>query len=194
MENEAAESQEESLWEYGDIGFDTGRKLWFLQLTDKTNRVVNTRQARNIFVSGGTLAQYQWKDTEGRPFWHVRERFYARDIADIIETPDGSLSINFKTYDLQRVIPPSDFAYALYAYHLKDKLPNDSKAPMGFVEFFDAGNELISRIDKKWIILEGVSHRSVGVYPQIRMRAERRDLSEVVVTSSCVIFRGTSPI
>lgn len=189
----SSDSEQEALWEFGDIGFDTARKLWFIQLTDKLNQVINTRHARSIVASGGIASQYQWKDTDGRAFWHVRERFYARDIKAISETPEGALHIQFRDSSTPETPkPPDKFAYLLYAYHLTDKIPSDSKAPMGFIEFFDEGDQLLARLDKKWIILEGVTHKTTGEYPGIRMRTEREDLAEVLVTSSCVVLRGSN--
>ena len=85
----STETEEERLWEFGDVGFDTHRRLWFIQLTDQTNQILNTRYARKIFATRGTAAQYQWKDIDGRPFWHIRERFFSRDVKEITETPEG---------------------------------------------------------------------------------------------------------
>jgi hypothetical protein len=184
--------ESEPLWEFGDIGFDTERKLWFIQLTSKTNEAVNTRHARDIKISGGTASQYQWKDTDGRPFWHVRERFFARDVKTISETPGGEIWIEFKDSSNSVTDVPREFGYLLYAYHLTDKNPSDSASPMGFLEFYSKEDELLYRIDKKWIILEGATHSTTGEYPRIRMRIERAHLTDLVVTASCVILRGAN--
>src|SRR5271168_4000776 len=89
-------TNEEPLWEIGDIGFDTSKRLWFIQLTDKTNQTVNTRHAHRILVHGGLAAQYQWKDAEGRPLWRVRESIFARDVKSSPGTAEGHIEIIFK--------------------------------------------------------------------------------------------------
>jgi hypothetical protein len=180
------------LWEIGDIGFDTSRKLWFIQLTDKTNQTINTRHAHSIVIRGGLAAQYQWKDAEGRPFWHIRERFFARGVRSITETPEGHIEIVFKDTCIGEVPnPPDNFSYLLYAYHLIDKVP-DAVAPMGFVEFFDEADHLVSRLNQKWIFVEGVRRQTIGEYPAIRIRVERNDVQKIIVTRSCVILQGSN--
>jgi hypothetical protein len=181
----------EALWEFGDIGFDTSRKLWFVQLTDKLNQVVNTRHGHAIEMSGGTASQYQWKDPGEYAFWHIRERFFARDIESISDTPEGVVRIKFRSIlNSQVKMVPDKFEYVLYAYHLTNKDPNDPKAPMGFLEFYGEQDQLIEKVDRKWILLEGVTHKTTGEYPRIRMRAERADIAEILVTFSCVVLRG----
>jgi hypothetical protein len=186
-------SESESLWEFGDVGFDTAKKLWFVQCTGKTNEMVGFRHARAIKLYGGPTAQYQWKDTGGRSFWHIRERFYARDTKSITETPDGEISIELITSTNEQPVPV-DFNYLLYAYHLTDKPGAEPASPMGFLEFYDNRDHLITKLDKTWIILESVIHCTVGEYPQIRMRVERAHLRDIVVTSSCAILQGPSPV
>ena len=53
-------------------------------------------------------------------------------------------------------------------------------------------DQLLYRIDKKWIILEGATHSTTGEYPRIRMRIERVHLTDLVVTASCVVLRGAN--
>lgn len=180
----------DALWEFGDIGFDTAKKMWFVQLTDKANEIISTRHGRSVKVCGGTVAQYQWKDTDGRVFWHVRERFFARDVASIAETPDGEIRIEFNgSREVGTSAVPEHFEYIVYAYHLTDKTA-DTASPMGFLEFFGKDGQSLQRIDNKWIFLEAATHSTEGTYPKIRMRVERSDLKDVLVTSSCVILRG----
>ena len=45
-------------WEFADLGFDTGKKLWFIQFYDETNKSVGSYFARNIIAVkgfGGTV-------------------------------------------------------------------------------------------------------------------------------------------
>jgi hypothetical protein len=164
--------------------------MWFVQLTDKANEIVHTRHGRSVKVCGGTVAQYQWKDTDGRVFWHVRERFFARDVKSIAETPAGEICIEFKSSrEAPAMAVPEHFEYIIYAYHLTDKAA-DAASPMGFLEFFGKEGQSLQRIDNKWIFLEAATHSTDGTYPKIRMRVERSDLQDVLVTSSCVILRG----
>jgi hypothetical protein len=183
--------QQETLWEFGDIGFDTARLLWFIQLSDKTNQIVSSRHARNIVASGGLASQYQWKDYEGRPFWHIRERFFSHDVKSISDTPDGAIHIEFCDAIANDEEIPNEFSYVLYAYHLKNKDASDSSAPFGFVDFFDSDDRLLCRIDKRWIILEGVARATYGEYPSIRIRVEHDDISNLLVTSSCIVLQGS---
>lgn len=177
-------------WEFADLGFDTGKKLWFIQFYDETNKSVGSYFARSITMTKGSAAQYEWKDSQGRAFWHVRERFFAREVDGFTINPTGNISITFKTgEEAEAGAVPEDFAYLTYAYHLSNK-DETERAPMGFVEFFNEKGALLRRIENRWIVVEDASRRTVGDYPKIRLRMERKDLSNIIVTRTVVVLQG----
>jgi hypothetical protein len=179
-------------WEFADVGFDTGKKLWFIQFFDEKNQGVGSYFARNIALSRGSAIQYQWKDSQARPFWHVRERFFADEIEAFSVEPSGNISISFKPGRVAEAPKlPDDYAYVLYAYHLSNKEEN-AKAPTGFAEFFNSKGELVHRINNRWIVIEDLARRTSGEYPKIRLRIDRKDIKSVVVTRTTVVFQGSS--
>lgn len=184
-------SEQAPLWEFGDIGFDTARKQWFLTLTDERNQIISSQYARQVVVHGGNAIQYQWKDLDGRPFWHVRERFSSRDIESITEMRDGTLCLRFRGHSADAGAVPVDYSYLAYAYHLNNKADNDHRAPLGFVDFFDGDDQHIMRIEQRWIVLEDIARKTWGEYPNIRLRIERSDIGDIMVTASCVVIRGS---
>ncbi len=180
-------------WEFADLGFDTGKKLWFVQFYDETNKSVGSYFARTITINKGSAAQYQWKDTQGRPFWHVRERFFADDVEGFSVDPSGNVAVTFKDAPQREAgAVPEDFAYLTYAYHLSNKEDNQ-RAPMGFVEFYSSGGDLLGRINNRWIIVEDVGRKTTGEYPKIRLRMERKDVKNIVVTKTAIILQGGQP-
>jgi hypothetical protein len=181
----------EKFWEFADLGFDTGKKLWFVQFVSGTNQNVGSYYAKSITLNRGRAIQYQWKDSQGRPFWHVRERFFADDIESLDVDLAGAVTISFKPEagqeDLQA---PEEFAYLQYAYHLTNR--DGERAPTGFVEFFNPEGEVIHRFNNRWIIVEDAARRTVGEFPNIRIRVERRDIGDILVTRSAIIISGRS--
>jgi len=192
-----------SLWEFADIGFDTMKKLWFVQLFDSLNQNVGFYTAKNISMNRGCAIQYQWKDTQGRPFWHVRERFQATDVEGFQIDMKGNLVINFKRKDVAEAQKdgsnriPKNFAYLQYAYHLTSKdsgqFGNDV-APMGFVEFCNQNGEVIGRLNNRWIVVEDVERRTTGELPRIRIRVDRKDIGRIVASRSSVIIMSRDGI
>jgi hypothetical protein len=184
---------EGSLWEFADIGFDTSKKLWFLQLFDAVNAGVGFYTAKNILMTGGCASQYEWKDMQGRPFWHVRERFLSSEVEGFQIDMKGNLLINFKKnrdgMDAEDRIP-KNFSFLQYAYHLTSKANGNSldTAPMGFVEFCSETGEVIGRLNNKWIVVEDVNRRTAGELPKIRIRVDRKDIGRIIATKSSVII------
>lgn len=178
-------------WEFADLGFDTGKKLWFVQFYDETNKSVGSYFARSITINKGSAAQYEWKDTQGRAFWHVRERFFAKEVEGFTVTPTGSVSITFKASSAADAgAVPEDFAYLTYAYHLSNR-DETERAPMGFVEFFNAKGDLLRRIDNRWIVIEDAGRKTVGDYPRIRLRMERSEVKNIIVTRTVIVLQGS---
>jgi hypothetical protein len=184
-----ADSQK--FWEFADLGFDTEKKLWFIQFYNAINENVGTYFARSVHIERGRAAQYQWKDSRGAPFWHVRERLYATEVERLsIDPAGGAITLIFKHEEggeTEKGVP-EDFAYLLYAYHLTSN--DNGRAPMGFVEFYDAEGALVGRVDNRWMIIEGVNRRTVGDYPALRIRVERPDISGMTVTQTAVVLQG----
>lgn len=181
----------QKFWEFADLGFDTGKKLWFVQFYNAINENVGTYYARTVEITGGWAAQYQWKDAKGAPFWHVRERIYASEVERLSMDPGGgTLTVVFKEGEEQPAATeiPSDYAYILYAYHLSSK--NDGRAPMGFVEFYRSDDSRIAKVQNRWIIAEGLRRRTVGEYPGVRIRVERGDVDGITLTGTAIVIRG----
>jgi hypothetical protein len=183
----------QKFWEFADLGFDTGKNLWFIQFYNGTNENVGTYFAKSLSLDGGRAAQYQWKDAQGGPFWHVRERFFATEIEKFsIDPAGGAIKLNFRyeAAEDDRTVP-TEFAYILYAFHLSSK--DGGRAPMGFVEFYDSRGGLIQRIDNRWIIIEGLHRKTSGEFPQIRLRVEGKDVAEITVTQTAIVIQGKPP-
>ena len=184
--------QGDSLWEFADIGFDTGKKLWFVQLFDSVNQNVGFYTAKNVTMNRGCAIQYQWKDMQGRPFWHVRERFQSTEVEGFQIDMKGNLIINFKKNhgedDGHNI--PKNFAYLQYAYHLTTKETPQSvdRSPMGFVEFLSQSGEILGRLNNRWIIVEDVNRKTAGELPKIRIRVDRKDIGSIIVSRSSVII------
>jgi hypothetical protein len=183
----------QKFWEFADLGFDTGKNLWFIQFYNGTNENVGTYFAKSLSLDGGRATQYQWKDAQGGPFWHVRERFFATEIEKFSIDPVGAaMKLNFRYEGPgdDRAVP-TEFSYILYAFHLSSK--EEGRAPMGFVEFYDSRGDLIKRIDNRWIIIEGLNRKTSGEFPQIRLRAEGKDVAEITVTRTAIVIQGRPP-
>jgi hypothetical protein len=184
----------DSLWEFADIGFDTMKRLWFLQLFDTLNQNVGFYTAKSVSLNRGCAIQYQWKDTQGRPFWHVRERFQSSDVEGFQIDMKGNLVINFrKDHGDENITSPripKDFAYLQYAYHLTTKETPQSldKSPMGFVEFCNQAGEVIGRVNNRWIIVEDANRRTTGELPKIRIRVDRKDIGRIILSRSSIII------
>lgn len=184
----------QKFWEFADLGFDTGKKLWFVQFYNGANENVGTYFARTVNITRGRAVQYQWKDAKGAVFWHVRERFYAAEIERMAMDPTGGvITIVFKEEhgDGAEGEIPANFAYLLYAYHLTSK-ETGGRAPMGFVEFFDAGGASLGRVDNRWIIIEGVDRKTTGEYPMVRIRIEGGDVGRITVTQTAIVIQDKS--
>src|SRR5579872_6726118 len=84
-------------WEFADVGYDTQKRLWFLQLFNEANQSVGVLHSKGIELVNGTAIQQQWKDVAGRPFWHVRERIFAFEPANFSINDSGTLKVRFET-------------------------------------------------------------------------------------------------
>jgi hypothetical protein len=165
----------------GDLGFDTAKKLWFVDLHDYKGSV-KMFLARDIVLKDGPGIQYEWPDKGPREFWHVRERFYANEVRSIGYDESGTLVVEFvKVEALDEEVPPS-YSYLIYAYSLRTS--------RGFVEFYDSNNKLLKAIREKWILVEDLTRKTVGEYPAIRLRVEREDIRKIVITKSAIVLRG----
>jgi len=201
QQGEIAAPQSDTLWEFADIGFDTQKKLWFLQLFDSVNANVGFYTAKTVIMTGGFASQYQWKDQQGRPFWHVRERFLASEVEGFQIDMKGNLVINFARKEGEtegsshRVVGdevPKNFAYLQYAYHLttKETAQSNDLAPMGFIEFCNEKGEIVGRLNNRWIIVEDVRRRTAGEFPKVRLRIESKDIGRITASRSAIIIEG----
>jgi hypothetical protein len=189
-----ASDSAQKFWEFADLGFDTGKRLWFIQFYNGTNENVGTYFAKSLSLDGGRASQYQWKDAQGGPFWHVRERFFATEIEKFsIDPAGGTIKLNFRDEEggEDDKAVPSEFAYILYAFHLSSK--DGGRAPMGFVEFYDSRGGLIQRINNRWIIIEGLYRKTSGEFPEIRLRVEGRDVGAITLTRTAIVIQGKPP-
>ncbi len=144
-----------AIWEFGDIGFDTEKKLWFVQLYNELNQNVGTHMGKNVVIKHGRAAQYEWKDGQGRAFWHVRERFFADEVENIsLDAGAEVLTVVFKDEPARNDdgTVPDEYDYILYAFHLTAKeMAKGNKPPLGFLEFYQrerqAGEEAEQPLD-----------------------------------------------
>lgn len=182
-----------NFWEYAEVGYDTEKKAWFAQFFNDAGQSTAFHLARTIFMKNGNAIQYQWKDAEGRPFWHIRERFFPEEIEDLdvdIKTHEMTITFREDSGPMEETVK-DDFSYALYAYHLANKdARGENRAPMGFLELYDSKGVPLRRINNRWIVVEGVNRRTVGEFPAIRFRVERKDVSKIIVTNTLAIIQG----
>lgn len=180
-------------WEYAEIGYDTEKKAWFVQFFNDAGQSSAFHIVRNIFIESGNAIQYQWKDAEGRPLWHIRERFFPDEIEDIdIDVKTHDMTIRFKEDpDIVQETVKEEFAYLLYAYHLANiEGRSENRAPMGFLELYDSNGARIRRFNNRWIVVEGARRRTVGEFPAIRIRIDRKDVGKIIVTNTVLIVQG----
>ena len=137
--------------------------------------------AKGIILKDGYGVQYQWPDNRGE-FWHVRERIYAHDVRSINYDKDGTLVVDSLKIESVDEVMPDDYAYLTYAYSLKTS--------RGFVEFYDKNDKQIQRTNEKWIIVEGLDRKTVGDYPNIRLRVERENVRKIVTTKTAIVISG----
>jgi hypothetical protein len=187
----------QTAWEFGDIGFDTEKRLWFVQLYNEANQNVGTYMGKQIVLRRGRAVQYQWKDAQGRAFWHVRERFFADEIESVGIDPSGALLTVVYKEGKDRAgttALPDDYSYILYAFHLLNKeAAGNNKAPLGFLEFYNSEDKMVGRLNNRWIMIEDVDRKSVGDYPKIRLRIERKDVQKIITTRTSVAIQGRAP-
>ena len=168
-------------WSWADVGFDTAKKLWFVRLNNHKG-MVQIFIAKNIILKNGYGVQYQWPDEGPRDGWHVRERIYANEVKSIEYDADGNLVVDSVRVEAMNEDIPQNYSYICYAYSLKTS--------RGFVEFYDANNKLLKKINEKWIIVEDLNRKTIGEFPQIRIRVERENIRKILVTKSAVIIEG----
>jgi hypothetical protein len=168
-------------WTWGDLGFDTAKKLWFVDLHDYKGSV-KLFLARKITLKDGPGIQYQWPDKGPREFWHVRERFFVNEVRSIGYDEDGTLVVEFVKVEAAKDEVPQNYSYLTYAYSLHTS--------RGFVEFYDSNDKLLKTIHEKWILVEDLTRVTTGEYPMIRLRAEREHVKEIVISKNAIIIRG----
>jgi hypothetical protein len=172
-------------WTFADLGFDTGKKLWFISYHDSSGGGQGILYAAKIVLKDITASQYQWPDPRGN-LWHVRERILASRVKGISQDEQGTITVYGITggegEEPSLEIP--EFDYLEFAWHLKTSL--------GFVNFFKEGRG-VGGFDDRVLSVESLTHQTVGEYPMIRLRAEAAEIQSVIATSHSVIIRGKSP-
>lgn len=172
----------EQPWMWAYVGFDTGRRLWFVDLRNYggTTQVVS---AERLIIIRGNISQHQWPDRQ-RPFWHIREMLHSSDVTDLRLEAANTLVIESRAAQKAPAIAPSEYLYLCYAF--------SRRTSRGFIEFFDSKDKLIARIEDKWIIAEDVTHYSVGEYPNLRFRVDQNDIAELIITRTAAMIIGKS--
>jgi hypothetical protein len=168
-------------WNWASVGFDVTRKHWFIHLFNQ-GAVVKTFNARNLILIHGCGIQYQWINTGPNVSWHVRERLFAADVKSIRYEESGDLVLESARKEASDPSIPEDYSYLCYAFSL-----NTSR---GFVEFYDERDALLHRIAEKWLVTEDLTRRTVGSYPGVRFRVERKDIKNIFVSKTTVILIG----
>ena len=170
-----------SPWLWANVGFDTTKKLWFVDLHNHGG-TIQTYIAKNVILKDGYGVQYQWQNRGQHAFWHVRERIFASDVRSIEYDQSGNLVVESIPVEALEEETPANYSYLCYAFSLKT-----SRA---FVEFYDMNHELLKKINEKWLVVEDVTRKTVGEYPNIRFRVEREDIKRIVVTKTALILMG----
>ena len=170
-----------SPWLWANVGFDTIKKLWFVDLHNHGG-TLQTYIAKNVILKDGYGVQYQWQNRGQHAFWHVRERIFASDVRSIGYDDRGNLVVeSIRVESLDEEIP-EDYAYLCYAFSLRTS--------RGFVEFYDCNSKLIKKINEKWIVVEDLTRKTIGEYPNIRFRVEREDVKKIIMTKTALILMG----
>ncbi len=114
--------------------------------------------------------------------WHIRERIFPREVKKIGYDEQGGLVVEHVIDSREREQVPSDFVSITYAYSLTTS--------RGFVEFHDRDDNITKRIDDRWIAVENLTHNTVGTFPNIRLKARKEDIENIVITSTCIVIQG----
>ena len=77
---------------------------------------------------------------------------------------------------------PSEYDTVTYAYSLANA--------KGFIEFRDKENNVIKRIGDKSIAVEGLTHKTVGAFPNIRLSARKEDVANIIITRTTIVIQG----
>lgn len=174
-------------FEFADIGYDTQQNLWFVQMFNETNQNVGFHTAKKIELSGCAV-QCSWKDTQARPFWHVRERFTSKEVKGFSSDVDGNLKIEFEKSESNNSYP-ENYSYVQYAYHLTSQAQN--QASYGFVEFCDADGKILYTLNNRLIIVEDAKRLTIGSLPKIRIKVLKEDIEKLIVTKTAVVIVGS---
>jgi len=184
-------------WAYADIGFDTGRQVWTVQLIDAKNRGAGNLVAKSIELRNVTSFQAAWPDDNlesPRNFWHVRQRILSESVSRI-ETGDKVDGDTITIHGVRGLEPSSSEApFPLpdgtqgveMAYSLRDS--------KGFVLFVGGDGKAVKEVRGRWLMTENLTMRTVGAYPGIRLRAEAADVHGLVVTGTACVVVGRSVV
>jgi hypothetical protein len=178
-------------WLFANIGFDTNVKVWFIDFIGQNGKLLSRIFGPEVVVVGGNAKQIEWYDEGEGPFYHIRERIYPDGLISIRQEASddpvhmpGKITITYKeiTEEHDDGVPtiPDTWETVRYAY--------DVKSSRGFAEFLDADGKLLCKITDRWILVEGLTRRTIGEFPNIRLEAKRQDVSRVVLTDTILVL------
>jgi hypothetical protein len=181
-----------ALWEYADVGFDTGRKLWVLQFNDAKGNGAGNMPGRAIELRDITSFQAAWPDNGVLPdgsynptnFWHIRQRILAEHVASVYLEGERVVVQGVRGQEADGeapYVPGEDVDAVQFAY--------SRSTSKGLVELVRAdGSIKEERLQGRWIFTENLTMRTVGEFPNIRLRAQRDSLAGLVLTgTTCTI-------
>jgi hypothetical protein len=171
-------------WSFADVGYDTSRKLWFIAFQRADGHGVATVYGPRMILKGVTGYQYEWPTEKGEG-WHVRERVFSGQLDRLLQDEQGTLTVLGHGPGHADSSAPTEFDYLEFAWHLK--------SGVGFIDFFKDG-VAFSRLEKRSLTVESLNHETTGTYPAIRLRAQRADVREIVLTRTCAIIVGTAEL
>jgi hypothetical protein len=146
----------------------------------------------------GTTCQYAWVDN-GRfpdgspnpnvrdPLYHVRAAVRPENVLRVSKDAEDNILVEFRrgkepTSEPPLPLPP-DVAFVDTAYSLDTGL--------GFVEYVDAGGQLLRKLPNRIVLTENLTQRTVGSYPRIRLRSARDEVGGLVISGTACVIVGT---
>jgi hypothetical protein len=178
-------------WTYMDLGFDTVKLMWILQLHNSKGEGISQMMGKQIELRNTTTFQYEWPDNNlesKKDFWHIRQRTLSENVSKITMDSNDNIiveGISKKEAISEQPIVIDDGAVAL---HMAYSLVNSK----GFIELIDTDGKVIKTLKDKWLITENLTQKTIGTYPYIRLRSEKEDVYGMIVTGTTCVILGKS--
>ena len=175
-------------WAYADLGFNTGHGLWMLEFHDAKGRFIHLMTVREVILRHGTTFQYGWPDESENPrrFWHVRQRILVGNVERLWFDGGDRVEIDFVRGIEPASEPPTPLPEGVVAIEMAYSL-KDSK---GFIELVGPDGKVLKELKDRWLITENLTQRTTGIYPNIRLRSEAKDVHGLVVTATTCVVVG----